>query len=132
MWIFHPLGFTSVVADYDDMSNLVVRSRFKGDLEKLFPGCKVITTPKRDYRFRTSLPRQEVAVRYAELMASIDYDNFKDECPKDRHDTYLSVWSTMLSAQLRRIPWKKKKAKSQYYNDFFDPRFDVISGKVKP
>ncbi len=125
MWIFHPLGFASVVADFDNISNLLVRGRFKGDLEKLFPGYKVETTPQRDYRFRISIPREAVALRYTELMAGITYDNFKDACPKDRQETYMTVWHTMWSAAMQklRIPKKKKKS-AKKYNDYFDWRFD--------
>lgn len=125
MWIFHPLGFASVVADETNMSNLLVRGRFKGDLERLFPGRKAEITPQRDYRFRMSIPRQEVAARYTELMATITYDNFKDACPKDRHDPYLRIWSTLYSEQTRRLPNRRRKvpkAPSRRRDDYFDSR----------
>lgn len=127
MWIFAKQGFVSIVenvhtipAECDpncedpecpyihqevsepDKANLLVRSRFKGDLQHLFPGCHVRTTPDRDYRFRTVLPRKQVAKRIAELVANIDYGNFKDSTPRNRHDTYLDVWSTLWLEQRRR------------------------------
>jgi hypothetical protein len=38
-------GFYSIVSDRQRPGNLLVRARFEGDLEALFPGAKVRTTP---------------------------------------------------------------------------------------
>lgn len=104
MWIFHPLGFASVVEDEDHPWLLLCRARVKGDLERLFPGCKVKVTPASDYRFRTELLRDEAAARIAELVLEVDYPNFKNACPKDRHLPYLDVWTTMYRLQGQRAP----------------------------
>ncbi len=110
MWIFHPLGFASIVADRQNPANLLARGRVRGDLERLFPGCRVTVSPERDYRFRASVPREAVADRLAELAEVIDYDNFKDACPDDRHLPYLRVWSVMNSLQQDRAPVARRPA----------------------
>lgn len=104
VWLFHPLGFASVVADETNFSNLLVRSRFKGDLIQLFPGASIFTTPRADYRYRASVPREQVAARLAELASTIDYPNFKDASPPDRHAPYLRIWNIMYEEQQRRAP----------------------------
>ena len=105
MWLFHPLGFASIVEDLEAPGNLLVRGRVAGDLERLFPGHgRPQVTPDRDYRYRMSLPRELVAERLAELaLDEIDYPNFKDACPDDRHLPYLRVWTAMHELQQERI-----------------------------
>lgn len=105
MWLFHPLGFASIVADEANPSNLLARGRFKGDLERLFSPFKadVRTTPKSDYRFRVTLPRQYAAARLQDLAQTIDYNNFKNAAAKDRHGPYLTVWTTLYREQQRRV-----------------------------
>ena len=100
MWLFSDKGFVSIVADQQDPKALLVRGRFKGDIEKLFPGAKVTETPHRDYRFRTTLPRITASMRIAALMSGIEYHNFKDQITEHlRHDAYFRVWNAMYSAQ---------------------------------
>jgi hypothetical protein len=128
MWIFHPLGFASIVNDKTNLG-LLARGRFKGDLERLFPGCQVQVTTDRDYRFRTRVMPRVVAQRLAEMVSAIDYPNFKDACPKDRHHVYLDVWSAMWREQTRRTPKKRRgkrgdrpvgQRRYRPYDDFLD------------
>lgn len=104
MWIFSRVGFVSVVEDRQTPGNLLVRGRVRADVAKLFPGYPVETTPGRDYRFRTSVPRAAVASIVAEQVRGIDYDNFKNSTPQDRHAPYMDVWEVMYRMQVRRMP----------------------------
>ena len=101
MWIFATKGFVSIVDGGPDL--LVARARFKGDLEKLFPAADgaVQCTPRRDYRYRVTMSREYAATVVANLLRDIDYPNFKDACPRDRHPPYLRVWAVMDEAQER-------------------------------
>jgi hypothetical protein len=128
MWLFATKGFVSIVENENDPSLLLVRGRFRGDIDKLFPGHKVTETPNKDYRFRTTVPRPEVARRVAELVLDIDYPNFKDAAPKDRHNVYLDVWTALYREQIKRLPRPKAKrrAKKKGYSDFWlddDPSY---------
>ena len=127
MWLFTTKGFISVVEDYERPDNLLVRGRFKGDIPQIFPGVKETYTRNRDYRYRASLPRETVAARFAELITKIDYPNFKDACPANRHDINASVWGMMYNAQNRMDRRKPKSKQYEYYNDFLFPGEDRIS-----
>lgn len=109
MWIFLNNAFLSIVIDrQSNEGNLLVRARRKGDIEAVFPRAKVTVNAKRDYRFRASIRRQDVASAIADSICGISYDNFKDSIPKkdhERHTAYLRVWSTMEQFQRpRRLP----------------------------
>ena len=133
MWLFHPLGFASIVEDRNT-SQLIARSRFQGDLQRLFPEHKaaVKKTPSHDYRFRVPLTRTYVAARLAELAKDINYDNFKNATAKDRHTVYLRVWSTMYNEQERRYPPKQSRYRQlvggtpqRRQSAFVDPFYDA-------
>src|SRR5215469_8067037 len=110
MWIFAKCGFVSIVEDRQAKNGtLLVRSRFAGDIEKLFPGAKVTRRPDRDYLFRANIAGDEVANAIAHNIMNINYDNFKNSTPKDRHRPYLRIWNVMMDEQVRRYP------KSGYY-----------------
>ena len=113
MWMFAKDGFVSIVEDREAPGMLLVRGRVRGDIEALFPGAKVEATPKRDYLYRTSLPREAVAVRVAEMVALIDYDNFKNSTALDRHAPYMNVWTTMYGLQQQRARPKRRNRRTR-------------------
>ncbi len=78
MWIFTQKGFLSIVRHTDKSNILIVRSRFRGHIEKIFPNAHVIEDATRDYRYRSELPAKEVSKVIARLVSEIDYGNFKN------------------------------------------------------
>ncbi|MFO1153159.1 MAG: hypothetical protein U1E42_05770 [Rhodospirillales bacterium] len=103
MWIFLNNAFLSIVAHRDDPSLLLVRARFKGDIEAVFPAAAVAETLAADYRFRAPLSRDEVAQAIALALRTMTADNFKSSVGEHwRHDLYLDVWSTLATAQRHR------------------------------
>lgn len=83
---------------------LLVRARFKGDIERVFPGrgVKVEETSDRDYRFRALIARDSVRLAISMQIEGIDYSNFKGSTSeKWRHDAYLGCWSVMEREQRR-------------------------------
>ena len=102
MWVFLNNAFLSIVADRNTPERLLVRARFEGDIERIFPDAVVTETPDADYRFRAFLPRETVANAIAAALTAMTATNFKSSV-KDRwrHDIYLDVWSTMSAAQNR-------------------------------
>ena len=78
MWLFTHKGFLSIVRHTDKPNILVVRSRFRGHIEKMFPKARVKEDLTRDYRFRVELPIKEVSKVIEKLVSGIDYDNFKN------------------------------------------------------
>jgi len=94
MWICTNRGFFSAVHKGCKPNELVVRARRPGDLEAVFPGCKVVKSTNTDYAFRAVLPRARVAeVISAEIMG-IQYENFKNSVrDDDLHSAYNQFWN---------------------------------------
>jgi hypothetical protein len=78
MWIFLNDAMLSIVAHKDNDDLLHVRARVKGDIEAVFPHAKVLETPNGDYKFRADVERWKVADRMGDLVAGINYTNFKN------------------------------------------------------
>jgi hypothetical protein len=96
MWIFAKDGFLSITPHREKPDCFMVRGRVKGDIEYYFPNADVIETPEADYRYRTTLLREEVADRIRKAVADIHYRGFKDSVTdKRRMPFYLEVWSVM-------------------------------------
>lgn len=100
MWICLNNAFISIVTMPGEPDNLLVRARRPGDLEAVFPGCAVVRTPKRDYLYRTVLPRAVVGLAISQHIGSISYPNFKNSVQNDKlHDAYGATWVTMAKLQ---------------------------------
>jgi hypothetical protein len=104
MLIFAKHGFLSLVQHENYPYHLLVRGRVRGDIQHYFPDAKVMRTEKRDYLFRTVLPKEQVAKRIALAVEQIDYCGahgtcFKSIVDKRRAPFYLDVWSTMAEMQ---------------------------------
>ena len=86
MWIALNNSFLSIVENRKNSSELLVRARVKGDIEKVFPEAETFEDLK--------------AVAYQ--VSEINYDNFKNSISKDeyqRHDAYLKVWGNLRTLQ---------------------------------
>lgn len=95
MWIFLSSAFLSIVAAKSaDDSYLVVRARQRGDIERVFPGAKVVRTPPpADYQYRALVLRNVVARTLADQATAISYVNFKDSVKdKLRKAVFTRVW----------------------------------------
>jgi hypothetical protein len=104
MWIFLNDAFYSIV-DYSngEGENLMVRARFKGDINRTFPDAEEIHLPSRDYAWRAEIPRTCVAKAMHDAVMDISYKNFKDSVVEDwRHDAYADVWHVMYREQYQR------------------------------
>jgi hypothetical protein len=100
MWLFSQRGFFSIVQHEKDPDSLLVRARVKGDIERYWPKATVECHEERDYLYRTTLPRNEVAHVLGKMAYKIDYTNFKAYIEdKSRSPWYLRVWETMYDMQ---------------------------------
>lgn len=83
---------------------LIVRSRKREHLKRLFPDRTVSATPRRDYAFRTSIPRQELADFVSVRIQDIAYQNFKASVRDTAlHDLYLDFWGLHLRYQVETV-----------------------------
>jgi len=100
MWIFTTNSMLSIVQHQNKPAKLLVRARFPGDIEEMFPRARVRETPGHDYRFRATVTRKAVATALANAAMRIDYGNFKQTLDDpDRHTAYFAVWAAMKKAQ---------------------------------
>lgn len=100
MWIFMNEAFISVVYKDGDGTQLLVRARRAGDIERVFPQAVVRHTPRNDYAYRALVDIESIAQRMANAIRAIDYSNFKASVrERDRHDAYLDVWGAMHAYQ---------------------------------
>lgn len=100
MWVCLNNSFLSIVENRNNLDQLLVRSRRKGDIEKVFPDAKVIQEAGSDYRYRAFINRDIVANSIAREVANIDYGNFKNSVrDHDLHDAYSDFWLIMYKLQ---------------------------------
>ena len=96
MWVCLNKGFVSIVEDFNDSRCVLVRGRRIEDVENFVgQGYRIVETPERDYRFRTSVTKMQVAAMLVHHVESIDYGNFKNSTKDDPlHKMYAEVWSS--------------------------------------
>jgi hypothetical protein len=100
MWVCLNNSFLSIVQNRNNLEQLLVRSRRKGDIEKVFPEAKVIQEAGSDYRYRAFINRDNVANAIAREVSNIDYGNFKNSVrDHDLHDAYSDFWLIMYTLQ---------------------------------
>lgn len=109
MWIFCKYGFFSAVQHIDKPDTLLIRARFKGDLERLRKqfepcyreDCKIRETPDADYRYRMECPKYAFSDFLEKLADDIDYPNFKDAVHDGtvRDTAYMNCWRALWAAQ---------------------------------
>lgn len=119
MWIHHPNYFLSIIDPKGAYGGgegiggdmLLVRARFKGDLERAFgEGITkhVEETPNRDYRFRALVRRDLVAGVIESALLELDYKNVKGATRETwRHDAYAACHGIMEREQRRRATGRR-------------------------
>lgn len=119
MWIFTTQGFASVVKDTERKARkssrgaewLLLRCRTKNHIQSFERMLKRLGwsgmhsySPNRDYAYRLSLTRDQLAKLMVYVADDVDYPNFKVAASAeggDRyHDALTRVWSSMQRLQL--------------------------------
>jgi hypothetical protein len=105
MWICLKDAFFSVVQNTNKPdSEVLVRARFRGDIEKVFGAdCPAMHTPTHDYPFRFFMDRKHFERVMLNETQNIDYSNFKNEADKfakaggdkRRAQAYHQMWTVM-------------------------------------
>ena len=102
MWVFLNNSFLSIVENRNNKDELLVRSRIKGDIEKVFPDSDVFEMESSDYKYRSYIKKTNVSNKLKNIIEGITYDNFKNSIPSDqseRHHSYLNVWTELRKLQ---------------------------------
>ena len=110
MWIQFNDSFFSIVEDTTSHNErLLVRARRSGDIEVLLesgvvvgPRVAIDRTPERDYLFRVSMPKADVADLIAARIKTISYPNFKASLKDGRLlDPYYGAYHELAKADDR-------------------------------
>ena len=103
MWIFTKRGFLSIVQHNSMPDHFQVKSRVADPLEQLWPDHEVEVIDWADYRFRITIPKDEVLTVLKEEVEDVLYTSFKNECEVDEgyHYVLTRVWSIMYNYQQR-------------------------------
>lgn len=102
MWVFLNNSFLSIVENRNNKEELLVRSRVRGDIDKIFPDSNIFEMENSDYKYRSYIKKIEVSEKIREIVTNINYDNFKNSISKyedQRHSSYLNVWNEMRKLQ---------------------------------
>lgn len=102
MWVFLNNSFLSIVENRNNKEELLVRSRVRGDIDKIFPDSNIFEMENSDYKYRSYIKKIEVSEKIKEIVTNINYDNFKNSISKSedqRHSSYLNVWNEMRKLQ---------------------------------
>jgi hypothetical protein len=95
MWVFLTDAFLSIVSDPQQPEHLLVRARFKGDIEAVFPFVKAEYTGG-EYSYEISIERDVVAAALSQRIRALDYESLGEAIQDDkRHDAYFQVWATL-------------------------------------
>ena len=70
MWLYTHKGFLSIVQNFRDENQVMVRGKYKEDIQAYFPKALIEIDTAIDYKFRTCLPKAEVAVRLQRYVMS--------------------------------------------------------------
>ena len=100
MWVFLNDAFLSIVSKDCGKDQLLVRARRPRDIQRIFPTARVTRCTTSDYLYRAVVAKVDVALALANVIADIDYSNFKNSVDDKRlHDAYLHVWMDMSAIQ---------------------------------
>jgi hypothetical protein len=92
--------FLSIVSKDCEPTELLVRARRKGDIERVFPDAKVRKDTRADYLYRAVVPRKEIALAIGRRIENIGCANFKDSVTDDAlHRAYMATWFAMMELQ---------------------------------
>ncbi len=102
MWIFLKDAFFSITRAPEQGNLLLVRARFRGDIERYFPEADVLKSAGTDYRFRTLIAHEQVLEALQSKFQEIDYADFSGTVlasEKRRGEYYKSVLWTLRNSQ---------------------------------
>ena len=91
MWIALNNSFLSIVENRNNVSELLVRARVKGDIERV-SDAETYEDLNADYRYRALIKRDLVAKALAFQVSEINYDNFKNSISKDNTKDIMLIW----------------------------------------
>jgi len=104
MWIFTKYGFISIVQHNSMPGHFQVKSRVIDPLEQLWPSHEIDVIEWADYRFRITIPKDEVVPIIVRELEGVSYTSFKNQCEGEEgyHYALTRVWAIMYNYQQRK------------------------------
>ena len=104
MWIFTKHGFISIVQHNSMPGHFQVKSRVAAPLDYFWPNHQIEVIEWADYRFRITIPKEEVVPILVRGLQGVSYTSFKNECEvdEDYHYALARTWSIMYNYQQRK------------------------------
>lgn len=101
MWIFSTKGFLSIVQHNALPDHFQVKSRTAVPLKHFWPDYEIEAIDWADYRYRITIPKEEVTTVITEELESVDYTSFKNQCSEDPYyyETLGRIWLEMYRYQ---------------------------------
>ena len=100
MWIQFNNAFLSIVENRENTTELLVRARVKGDIEKVFPEADVFEDNNADYKYRAFISKAIVAEKIMLKVTEINYDNFKNSVKEiETKKVYGNIWAELRNFQ---------------------------------
>ena len=102
MWIFFKDAFFSITRAPEHGNLLLVRARFRGDIERCIPEVDVLENAGTDYRFRALVTQEQLLEALQSKIQEIDYEDFSgsvNENEKLRGATYKNVLQALKNSQ---------------------------------
>jgi hypothetical protein len=105
MWIFTETGFVSAVRKPEYPDVITVRARDRESLESVakIANVDIKKSPFGDYTYRVFVTPEAFKAWFADTVANLTYDNFKDQVKHTRGSKFAQslsqVWLTMLAVE---------------------------------
>ena len=101
MWIFTKHGFISIVQHNSMPDHFQVKARVVTPLKSLWPGHEIEVIDWADYRYRITIPKDEVMPVLLSVIEDVLYTSFKNECEMDEdyHYVLTRIWGLMYNYQ---------------------------------
>tara|TARA_B100002051_G_C16654721_1_gene595853 strand:+ start:376 stop:705 length:330 start_codon:yes stop_codon:yes gene_type:complete len=101
VWLFTTKGFLSVVQHKSKPDYYQVKSRVSEPLEDYWPEHEIQVIDWADYRFRIDVLKVDASSVITEILESIDYTSFKNNCEggSEYYRALTRIWSIMYTFQ---------------------------------
>ena len=101
MWLFTTKGFLSVVQHNSKPDYYQIKSRISEPLEDYWPEHEIRAIDWADYRFRIDVLKKDASSVITEILESIDYTSFKNNCEggSEYYRALTRIWSIMYTFQ---------------------------------
>jgi hypothetical protein len=105
MMIWTNNAFVYITEHESDPALLVVRGRFKGDVDRFLLAPIAIETPDEEYRYRAAAKREDVALALKRIINDINYRTLLSSIRTTRRFGVVAAVNRLMAAAEVEEPW---------------------------